>query len=92
MPRLITIIRDNVAQDLAGPITIVRHEAQAIRFFSDIAVDPQTMIYRHPTDYDLIQIGVLEDDLTLTPTQRTIITGAAWKAAQDRNQQENDAR
>lgn len=87
MPRLITLIRDNVAQDIAGTISVVRHEAQAVRYFSDIAVDPNTMINRHPADYDLLQVGLLEDDLTITPTQRTIITGAAWKAAQDRNQE-----
>lgn len=91
MPRLIITVRDNVAQDTVGPIQLIRHEAQGVRYFSDIAVDPQTMVHRHVTDYDLVQLGVLQDDLTITPDQRIIITGAAWNAAQERTQQESQA-
>lgn len=85
MPRLIIAIIDTVATDIAGPIQLVRHEAPAIRFFSDVALDPQTMIHKHVEDYELWQLGILNDDFTIEPTQRPIITGRAWKAAQADN-------
>lgn len=82
MPKLIIAIHDNVADDLAGPITIHHNEATAIRYFSEAAAAPDSYIGRHIADYDLIQLGHLEDDLSISNSPRTILTGKQWAAAQ----------
>lgn len=50
--------------------------------FGDIASDPQTTIARHPQDFDLLLLGILEDAVGITPTKETVLTGATWSAAQ----------
>lgn len=78
-------IRDLVANSLLGGLHLFRHPAPAVRFFGDIAADQQTMIARHPQDYDLIRIGALDEDtfvVTPLPIPEVIITGAAYVAAQ----------
>jgi len=84
MPRIIAAIVDTLANDVVGPIQAFRHPAQAIRFFSDVAGDPQTMINKHVEDYQLIQFATLEDDLTFAVARDVIITGSQWKAAQQK--------
>lgn len=76
-------IRDLVANALVGGLHLFAHDAPAVRFFGDIASDPQTMIARHPADYDLICIGQYnEDTYSLTPERvEIVITGAAYHAA-----------
>lgn len=42
----------------------------AIRIFRDAASDPNTQLYKHPTDFILYQIGEFDDqDATLVPCQ-----------------------
>ncbi len=80
--RLLTAIRDNVARDLAGPIIMVRHEAVAIRAFSDIARTPETNVNRYLDDHDLVLLGELDDDtLQITPQNRVLMHGSALRAA-----------
>lgn len=79
-------ILDTLAATIVGGLHLFAHDAPAVRFFSDIAADPQTMIGRHPDDHSLICLGVLDESTnTITPYDngnRVVITGAAWKAAQ----------
>lgn len=83
MKREIIAIIDTIAQDIAGPVVLFRHDAAAVRYFSDIATDPQTMIHRHVSDYDLVSLGQLDDQtFTITPQLRVIITGYQWREAQ----------
>lgn len=81
--RAIVAIIDRVTGDLAGPITLHAHDAAAIRFFGDVASMDGTQVKQHILDHDLVELGVLDGDtLCITPTNRTIVTGAQWQAAQ----------
>lgn len=82
MPRKIIAIIDNVANDVVGPIQLMYHDAVAIRFFGDVASHPESAIGRHIHDYTLVELGILDDDLTIISARRTILTGSQWAAAQ----------
>lgn len=78
-------ILDTLAAAIVGGLHVFPHDAPAVRFFSDIAGDPQTMIGRHPDDHSLICLGMLTEDNSIVPFadgNQVVITGAAWKAAQ----------
>lgn len=78
-------IMDTMAQDILGStnaITIHKHEATAVRFFSDIAGTPGTLVNQHPEDCQLVRLAWLTDDNTILPDAAVILTGAQWKAAQ----------
>lgn len=85
MPRLIIAIIDMTAQDVVGPVQLIKHPAQGIRFFSDVATQPDTIVAKHVEEYHLLQLGILEDDLTIRPEHATLITGQQWLAAQQAN-------
>lgn len=75
-------IEDTVANDLIGGIHIHRHEAAAIRMFSDVAQLEGSMINRHPQDYQLIQLGHLDEKNQLVENYKLVMTGLQWAAAQ----------
>lgn len=79
-------IRDRVANDLAGhfPLVCMRTDAQAVRYFGDSMVTPNSALGAHPNDYELIRVGTLHDSGEITPQPPTIIvTGSALTAAQE---------
>lgn len=86
MKQTIYAIYDNKAEDFIGaPQALVtfKHDAAAIRFFTDLALDKNTVLARHPEDYELIALATMENTgIELLPA-RTVITGAAWAAAQE---------
>lgn len=76
-------ILDNKAEMLIGGLQLHKAQASAIRSFTDIALDPKTLINRHPEDFELIELGFLTDNNTIHPNDdyNVVITGAAWAAA-----------
>lgn len=54
-------IYDNKACTFGSPFTFA-HVGQAIRAFSDLANDPESMCSRHPADFSLVKIGTFDDD------------------------------
>lgn len=77
-------IRDNVAEAF-GPLMTFSHDAPAIRAFSDVAADPNTQVGRHPGDFELLDLGVFDEqasEIVCTVPARSVITGAQWQAAQ----------
>lgn len=90
-------IRDRVANAIVGGgCNLFKHEAAAIRFFSDLAAIDQSPISRHPGDYELLLVGFLEDDgsyygrATDAENERivapaVILTGSTWQAMRDKN-------
>lgn len=80
--RTIYAILDLVANDIIGGLHIHRHEAAAIRFFSDIANMPDSNINRHPADFQLVQLGHLNEKHQIVENYKLVITGAQWAAAQ----------
>lgn len=82
MKRIYAII-DTLADTLVGQLFIFRHDAPAIRFFSDLISDPQTAIARHPKDHKLVCLGGLTDTNTFVAFDaEDIITGEQWLASQ----------
>lgn len=45
----------------AAPFTSHNNNT-AMRSFGDIATDPQTQLYKHPADFQLIRVGTWDDD------------------------------
>lgn len=82
MPKGIYAIFDNVADAIIGGLHLHPHGAPAIRMFSDVALMPDSQIGRHPNDFDLLRLGQLNEDSTITPEKEVIMTGANWSAAQ----------
>lgn len=75
-------IYDHVADAIIGGLHLHRHQASAIRMFGDIATLPDSSIGLHPEDFDLLLLGVLNDDHTITACKEIILAGAVWSAAQ----------
>lgn len=76
-------IVDTLAKAQVGPIQLFRHEAPAVRFFSDVAGMQDSQVNLHPSDYALVRLGWLEDEtLEITPEMAVIIDGQTWAAAQ----------
>lgn len=85
MIRTLYAIRDVLAETIIGGIHLFITDAQAIRFFGDIASDSQTSIAKHPGDHELIKVGELHENtgqLIAFVAPHTVITGSQWLAAQ----------
>lgn len=77
-------IRDSVAEAI-GPLMTFPHDAPAIRAFSDVAQDPNTQVGRHPEDFVLLCLGIVDDQASEIVSEvpaRVVISGVQWKAAQ----------
>lgn len=92
--RKIIGIWDKVTKDFAGPLQVFRHDAPAVRMFTDVAANKETLISQHLTDFELVCVCTLDDDgevqalddfqgLTPIGCWETIITGTQLKQAQD---------
>ncbi len=58
------------ATESHAPVMTVNTRGEAIRSFRDAIQDPQTPINKHPTDFELYQIGEYNDvtgELIITP-------------------------
>ncbi|WNK13916.1 MAG: nonstructural protein [Microvirus sp.] len=81
-------IRDTLAQALVGGLHLFKHDAAAVRFFTDVISDAQTMLHRHPNDHELICLGEVCDsgkDMSVdgfVGGPVVVITGSAWVASQ----------
>lgn len=79
-------IWDNKAEELVGggnAVYAFKHDAAAVRFFTDVAANPDSVVHKHPEDYDLFTFGSMNGRELVAEPSRTIITGAAWAAAQN---------
>lgn len=83
MLKRIYAIYDNVAEAIIGGLHLHSNAAPAIRMFGDVALMPNSSVQLHPSDFDLIQLGTIQEDGTITESTRTLVlTGATWAAAQ----------
>lgn len=82
-------IRDSKAETIIGGVHLFAHQAAAVRFFGDIASDSQTMVARHINDHELLYLGQIAEEtgVIVSVVPELVISGAAWKAAQ--NPEEN---
>lgn len=84
MQKLLCVIRDRLAES-CGPVMLFTAIPAAIRSFSDVALDPQTTVGRHPEDFDLLQIAFVDEGTgQVTPCSPPVVllTGVAWLASQ----------
>nr|QJB18812.1 MAG: nonstructural protein [Microvirus sp.] len=84
MQRLLCVIRDRLAES-CGPVMLYAAVPAAIRSFSDVALDPETMVGRHVEDFDLLQIAYVDEgsgEVTPCSPPVVLMTGVAWLAAQ----------
>lgn len=72
------MIYDTRAQMLIGGIQPFKHDAPAIRFFDDVARGDNSIVGKHPHDFQLLCIGELEEDGTLCPNRRIVLEGSVW--------------
>lgn len=49
------------ATESHAPVMTVNTRAEAIRSFREAVNDPQTPIFKHPTDYELYVVGAYDD-------------------------------
>lgn len=75
-------IRDVVAQAFLGGPVVLPVDAVAVRFFGDVAGNPETQVSRHLDDHELWCVGSVSEEGVIAPESRVIITGASWRAAQ----------
>lgn len=80
-------IRDRIAQELVGRmmycVMSFNTPAQAARYFADAVNDESSVLNKHPGDYELIHLGTITHDGTITPDPISIIiTGDALIATQ----------
>lgn len=82
-------IYDNKAQDLlASHVMLQRHDAVAIRAFTDLANSQGSRVPHHPADYDLVRLGYLDNNSTaLVPDFAVILTGEQLMAALNANKE-----
>lgn len=89
-------VRDKVANAIVGTLWLLGADAPAIRIFTDIASDPQSMLAKHPGDFELLCLGELAAEATnilgeptgenlgplIAIKSRVVLDGAAWAATQ----------
>lgn len=87
MTRTLYAIKDRVANDLVAMqmyclMTFVNDQA-AIRYFADAILHEESVLSKHPNDYELIKIADIDNEGNITaehgPT--SIVTGSALVAA-----------
>lgn len=79
-------IWDKVAEDFIGglySLMVFPHDAPAVRMFNDVAGNPNTDIGKHVDDFELRFLGVLEDGVLHGENARVVITGTAFRQAQE---------
>ena len=76
-------IRDKVAESIGQQVWLFKADAAAIRFFHDVLSDGKSYPATHPDDYELLSLGLLEDDGTCMGAPMVIFTGTQWKQARE---------
>lgn len=74
-------IRDLVGQTVVGPIITVKHQGAAVRHFTDLLKDKNTIIASHPDDYELVCLGYQNEETgAIDPIDKptAVLTGTQW--------------
>lgn len=82
--RCIFVIYDRVSESFIGHPVLERHPAPAVRLFNQLLDDRSTGPGQHPKDYELLQVGFIEDSgqiLAIEPM--TVTTGIAYLASKE---------
>lgn len=80
-------IRDRLAQEIVGlgmyVLFVFRTDQQAVRYFADAILDEKSILSKHPTDYELICVGITNElgQIQTVGEPNIVITGDALIAA-----------
>lgn len=89
-------VYDKVAEEIMDRLLVFSHDAAAVRFFQDALQDQQTILHKHPEDFELRCCGELESDggvhrQSMDGKQNypcVVLSGASWLATQQPGQLE----
>lgn len=76
-------IFDIQGQCVAGPIMTAHHEGAAIRNFTDLLKNKETVLGAHPQDFELRFLGYQDEDTGIldgVELPHSVITGQQWQA------------
>lgn len=79
MNRELYAIIDTVAKDISGQLIVVRNINEAIRWFGDLIMNPNTTVGAHPQDHKLVTLGTIaitDGEVDNIPIVKLVITGA----------------
>lgn len=71
-------VLDMVAQQYGRPFFTI-NEGSAIRGFTDEINNPESVLFRHPTDYQLFSLGSFDDEsaqISQTGVPKLLISGS----------------
>lgn len=77
--KMLYAIIDKVTNTIVGGILTHLNDQSAIRQLYDIAI-ADTIVNKHPLDFDLYALGALGEDHQLNANMRRILTGAQIEA------------
>lgn len=80
--RQLYAVIDSVTDTIIGGIQLHLNDQSAIRTLYDVAMG-DTMVHKHPLDFDLWRLGALGHDHTINPQKERIVTGHQIKALVD---------
>ena len=75
--KFLYVVFDVVAQLVSGPVMALPNDAVARRVFQDALLGESSALSRHPSDYVLLKIGALEDEVPVIRSVETtqVISG-----------------
>lgn len=85
MQKRLYTVYDMVAGTIVGDILQALNDAPAIRAFHDALKTPNSLIGQHPADFQLLNVGIIDDDgaIYIQDNGKTVVaTGAAWLESQ----------
>jgi len=72
-------IRDKVAESIGQQVWLFKADAAAIRFFHDVMSDVKSYPAQHPDDFELVSLGMLDDEGNFQGSPTVIFSGTQWK-------------
>lgn len=81
-------IRDRIAEELVGRamylLLCFRTDQEAARYFADAINDETSILHKHPSDYELLKLGTVNEHGYIKPHAEPsiVITGDALVALQ----------
>lgn len=85
-------IYDKVADMYIGGLLLHKHDAAAIRFFQDVAGLGDSLVGKHPEDFDLMLVGNLDEENKVSGHKpAVVVSGKALAALNAANQLPNGA-
>lgn len=84
-------VYDTVADMIIGGLQVFRHDAAAVRFFNDVASIENSMVGKHPADFQLLRLGWMDDSGGIDAERDVLMEGAQWAAINQLNKEAANA-